>query len=464
MALFARRRMQEAIDHCASFMPPEAMARKVAELNICNEKSLAAEWEIMIAAAASRLCPLAYEPPLGGSRHGDLLLTPHGRGTPGCLVEITTISDRAAHGRNRLEEVEKAIQNKLRKLGCPDGTTHLQVGGSTEGEHGDAQMVLHLGSGQTHELFDERFREFAREIKAAPDREHRFQWKGPKLDIELTFTPGGRFAGAGYPSYTTTYSRERNPLFSALRNKKRQLVATGHPGPFGVVVCDGGCHLLNSSMYSAGGAFSITDVVEAQFRDSEKLSFVLTIHAEQPLGNWRERPVLKVKPFFRAGAPEVVRDVLQRLLTLPSVLPRPVLTAQNAARCYTDKWVSRGKHGRHGRMNMSDRSVRLSARAVLEMLAQKKTPAEFFAEFPGKHPLGGNYFAERLREGRLITRVDFVKGQEDDDEIEFTFGPPDAAVVPFRAPAVGVSADAGPRHSGVTAGRPSEPQGAPASP
>lgn len=434
MALFARRRVQEAIDRCGLFMPPQAIARKVADLNASNKNSLPAEWELMIAAAASTLCPLEYEPPLGGRRYGDLLLKPHGRGTAGCLVEITTVSDGAAHDRNRLEQIEKAIRDKFQRLGCPEGATQLQVGGKTEGRYGDAQMVLHLGSDPPQSLFDERFLQFSERIKAAPNQAHTHRWKGPNLDIELTFTPGERFSGAGYPSYTTTYSRRRNPLYSALRNKKRQLVDSGHIGPFGVLVCDGGCHLINSSMHTAGGTFSIRDVVDAQFRDSDKLSFVLAIQAEQPMGNWRERPVLKVWPFLRPGAPELARDVLQRLVALPLALPRPVLTAQNAARCYSDKWVSKGQHGRLGRITMSERSVRLSARAVLEILAQRRTPEEFFAGFSDKSSSSGNSFERKLREGRLITRIEFVKGGEDDDEIEFTFGPPDPAVVPFRAP------------------------------
>src|SRR6185295_373709 len=112
MALFSRRQIQDAIDHCGTFMSAEAIARKVRELNVANHNSLPAEWEIMLTAAASRLCPLAYEPDLGGKRKADLLMMPGGQGTPGCLVEGTTISDEHAHKKNPYDQVCEAIRSK----------------------------------------------------------------------------------------------------------------------------------------------------------------------------------------------------------------------------------------------------------------------------------------------------------------------------------------------------------------
>lgn len=438
MALFARRKVQEAIDRCGLFMPPEAIACQVAALNACNHNSLPKEWEIMVSAAASTLCTMEYEPDLGGKRRGDLLLRPHGPGTPGCLVEITTISDNAAHERNPYDEVCYAIRRKLRKLGCPKGPCSIRVEGDTEGPYGDARMVLHLGSGRAEELFDARFYDFVRALKAAPTVPRTHHWKGPKLDIKLTFAPGERYSPSGHLSYTTPYSRRKNTLYSALESKRRQLADTGHLGPLGVIVCDGGCRLLSNTLHSSGGAASLHDIMHAHFSDSNRLAFALVIHAELPspsfLNGMRRERLLKIKPFLRVGSSDLARDTLELLKALPLVLPRPLLTGQNAARCYRDKWEADGRHGIERYITMSDNKVRLSARVVLEILAGARTPEEFFAGFNGKGPFPGNHFSTQKDNGRLINSIEFVKGEDDDDQIEFKFGPPDPAIAKFRVP------------------------------
>ena len=261
MALFSRREVQQAIDQCATLTSSDAIARKLAELNASNENSLPAEWEIMVTAAASRYCPLQYEPALGGSRRADLLMKPDGIGTPGCLVEVMTISDEHARESNPYDRVCEAIHRRIKKLGAPRAGWNIHVEGKQVGEYGDAEMRLLLGTGRPEDLLDEKFHDFVRLVRAQPSERRVHEWRGELLGLTLRYDPNTRGVGGGHLSYTVVHSYERNPLARALKAKTKQLRSTGHPGPYGLVVCDGDCNVLGSRLTSNGTSFSVRDIL-----------------------------------------------------------------------------------------------------------------------------------------------------------------------------------------------------------
>lgn len=83
---------------------------------------------------------------------------------------------------------------------------------------------------------------------------------------------------------------------------------------------------------------------------------------------------------------------------------------------------------------MSANKITISSRALLEMLAGRKTPQDFFTAFHNDRIHSGNLFEQRRREGRCIVSMQITKGDGDDDQVEFTFGAPDAAVTEYRLP------------------------------
>ena len=75
--------------------------------------------------------------------------------------------------------------------------------------------------------------------------------------------------------------------------------------------------------------------------------------------------------------------------------------------------------------------MEISAREFLELLAGTKSVAEFERDYrlePSTNP-----FKQMLAEGRLISKViiDHIP-EKDDDKVTIEFGPPDAAIAPFR--------------------------------
>lgn len=44
------------------------------------------------------------------------------------------------------------------------------------------------------------------------------------------------------------------------------------------------------------------------------------------------------------------------------------------------------------------------------------------------------HFLRFLHHGQMISKVTIVPGEDDDDTLEFEFGPPDVVISPFRMP------------------------------
>ncbi|MBX3406388.1 MAG: hypothetical protein KF869_06460 [Phycisphaeraceae bacterium] len=394
----------------------------------------------MLAAAVSRLCPVAYEPDLGGPRRGDLLLMPDGLGppSPGCLVEIAAISDESANEANPVDVTRSEIYKAVRKLQCPLRGWHLQVEGDTEGDYGDAKLKLHLGTGRTADVLDGAFFSFLRQVREAPGQRHAHRWSGERLDMTLTFDPDERGASGGNPSYTVVHSLRRNPLANALVEKSSQLAQTGHPGPYGVVVCDAGCQVLSSR--NVPSSFSVRDILTEFFRRDRRLSFVLIVSVETMWSSpWARPPfrhVMRTSPAVREGAPALATSALARLVEAVQSLPAVVDSPANAARCYRRKWENWGWVFPGGSITMTipPRTVRFSARALLEMLAGRKSPDDLAAAYSRRNEEWKNPFKQLFMDGRLIKRAEVIRGPNDEDEIELTFGPPDPAASLFRVP------------------------------
>lgn len=75
--------------------------------------------------------------------------------------------------------------------------------------------------------------------------------------------------------------------------------------------------------------------------------------------------------------------------------------------------------------------ITMSARKLLELLAGKKTVAEFNTDH--QLNLNENPFYRALAEGRLISKVTVVPHPEkDDDTVTIEFSEPDSAISPIR--------------------------------
>jgi hypothetical protein len=95
-----------------------------------------------------------------------------------------------------------------------------------------------------------------------------------------------------------------------------------------------------------------------------------------------------------------------------------------------------------GGLTMSERRVKISARALLGLLAGTVSQADFFKAhgFIESTRNTINAFQRAVKSGRLISNVSIEAGGfADDDWIIFEFGEPDPAVLPFALPRTGLT-------------------------
>ena len=88
-----------------------------------------------------------------------------------------------------------------------------------------------------------------------------------------------------------------------------------------------------------------------------------------------------------------------------------------------------------GGYETSGDQIRVSARAVLELLAGAMT-YERFADVHGWTEGRFDMFRSRLASGQLFrsARIERLGPGQDDDWLELEFGPPDPAISTFRLP------------------------------
>lgn len=121
----------------------------------------------------------------------------------------------------------------------------------------------------------------------------------------------------------------------------------------------------------------------------------------------------------------------ERMKSLCSALmqhiPKPVKNITNAALRCREEGIGENSIGGY---HMSCNHVRVSARALVDVLSGKMSPQEWESQ----HEWSINPFLMITREGRGIVKAELIPGgDEDDDDIEFTFGSHDAAMAPFTA-------------------------------
>ncbi len=448
MALFSRRALQRRLDEAASFLTRQQLREYVSVLNHPSGDILPREWELAVVTAFSRLGMVEHEPILGGKTLPDILFRSEGEEVP-IKVEILTVSDKGARMSNPFDALTEELKRrtwKLREEGILGGF-RIEVRATSPPVPWDKKPIrLKLPkSDQFRELvFNEQFSSFLGEIRKKPHTRTAYTVENEVVDLTIAYTPQQKGLSGTHPTYTVPRSKSQNPLANALRDKIRRFKQRGFAGPYGLIVCDGDCDMLSSSRYDSwfGDSYSVRDIVLDYFRQNSSLSFVLVLSIR-----------LKSVMEFSVGPKNLEYDV--RFFTnstarcqipgtfaalagkLETVLPQPMRTPLNARHHLewlrkTRRWFDGDSH--EGGWQMSDRTVKISARSVMDLLAGRETQERFqhIHNF-GEH----NPFESMRRRGRVIksVRVEQSNIEEDDDEwLVFEFGESDPAISPFCEP------------------------------
>ncbi len=434
MAIFSRRILQRMLQANARFLPASATARHVAGLNDATPQSIDTGWEVAVLSGLARLGTVLHERPVKSGRRPDVLF----RCRRGKFVgDITTVSDAGVTQRNPRPLFEREFMRRVRSVGLPGNGFGVRVGSRVEGSGRSRRVVLALPrAAQMREVVEREFAAFLSEIGAAPSQVRQHRRHSELVDVTVTYDPAEPYFTAGYRSYDLPQSLTNNPLYLSLKRKADQL--RGLREATVVFACDGGSMSLRSPR--AGVETVSTAQIIARFFSEHRLSAVCTLTIEDrprlPL-QLPQPPVLRsavyLNPRQRAGS--WLQDVLS---ALAHSLPAPEQRAENALNYLAVASRRRSGTSFWGGYTVTDNTIRLSARSVLELLAGKVTVEEFqrahgFISWQGRRAV--NPPAAFLSAGRLITasRIERVEN-EDDDWLVLEFGDPDPAVTPFRIP------------------------------
>jgi hypothetical protein len=441
MAIFSRRALQDLIDNSSSFLEAKQVRRKVNILNQEQEATIPTEWELALLYAFTRLGQALHEEDLGGKARPDIRFTPTSARNS-IAIDIAVVSDKYLHKENPYDALMEELTRRLRKSfpqGIP-GNFHLEVRA--------VSLNVFRGSGPTklriphqHQfksaVFNKDFSAFLARIIASPLVRQVFSVKNYDVDIGITFEPSRYGLSGSHASYTTAHSKTSNPVANTLHAKAKQLKSCGFPGPYGIVLCDGGCELLTRK-HTDWTSFHIDDVVRNFLRRNQSISFVLTVIVGQDnsgrIGPRHLRIEYRLYPNQNFSTLDPL--IQQSISRVPEFLPHPVKTALNANSHLA--WLREtGQRNQsdsfYGGFTMSGRALKISLRTIQELLAGRIDSATFNQAHGFDR---GNPFLKNLEEGCLIAKAEVQRSeiQEDDDWIVFTFGNPDPAVSAFRTP------------------------------
>lgn len=444
MAIFSRRALQRLIDENAAFLHADQLKAWVDRLNNPDGDTLAAEWEVAVLNAFSRLGKVEHEPAHEKRKRPDIIFRPF-RGRQIIALEIVTVSDKGLHQQNPADALFADFRRrigKLRNQGIRGGFS-LDIGATeTYSVHSTVPAKLRLPKPHRFKqiIFNEDFQKFTAEVLVRPDLPRKYEVKDNEADVTVSFNPVGEGLSGEYPSYTTLYSIKRNPVANALEKKVIQLKASGFPGPFGIIMCDGGCEMVRRKLSGLASA-NLGQVVAGFLRRHSSVAIVLTVGVQQE-GNHVGSQNLEIHSRLYESvdrAHPLDQAVINSIVSMAALLPQPMHTASNAQH-HIDWLRRRGKWDEGdsllGGWCVSDRVVKLSSRAIHELLAGQLDQRSFLKANGFDK---GNPFLSKLRQGRLIARVAVEKSEieGDDDWLAFEFGDPDPAISPFKIPESG---------------------------
>lgn len=438
--VFPRRYIQQALDRLYGVLTPVQVDAFVDALNEANHQRLPKMWEVMVLDALAQVHPVEHEAPLENGRKPDFGIKWEHEGRDYHVVgDVTAVSDRSYEEANPYRWLSEEIFRLCRKYDMSGNGIRLQVEGKRVGpSYMDSKITLALPKkAELQKIIADKVEPFIR--TAARDRlqPHSLKVTG-EAEFTIAYNPGQRFAGGGFPAYNVAASLVRNPLWTALREKAKQLKSAPADAIRIVVLCDGSSGVLRNLNGSSGPSnFSAKQIVTAFLDRTSSIDLVLglTVKSDAYFGGstkrldcalWAAVPP-KRHPRLTEPSIEAVQALLQQAL---AKLPTPTLDALNAA-----TFCMKPGHGADGigGYKMSGSKVSLSARAIQRFLAGEIS-AEKFDDAHGwnEHNRPSNPFLRAKLEGRMITKVEVqhVEGK-DDDMIEFTFGDPDPANGPF---------------------------------
>lgn len=443
MAFFTRRRTQKMIDELVPVIGFRAVNSLVKRLESTKEDTaLPAEVELGFMWALSKIGPLENEPVWWGDRHPDVLTDRLVAGTEVAL-DIAGISNGDLGERQMARQTHQlvvAANGVTKRFGQRLFFTYLPDRGYRNGKYENRVLA-----GEDRPLSQSILNTLEEWIVSE-------SWKGQKLllqeenlSVQVEAYPGRRlsrnFRSSIVPGFTDV---RRNPIYSALRDKRSQLKNEHFGGLRAVVIFDIGSDSISRRglMRTWEPIFEYDKIIRQFFEDkADGLDFVLVISPEQPRSpSWLSATISadnllwRVEPFARQGESYDLSGLANAL----KYLPRPRLLGYEARQLFRAGRLGIDGVGSYrnsvwtGGTNISTK-LGFSSRAFADFLAGRISEKDF-RDATGFHPADSS-FSRQLTRGKAIKNISYVDGgiDADDDTIVLELDD-DVSSAPFTLP------------------------------
>lgn len=435
--IYQRRALQRRLDELRGVLGAEVVEKLADRLNRAGSDQVAAMWEVVVLHGLSKCGTLRNEVALASGRRPDIGFE---NDALRMTADVTAVSDEGLDKDNPYDELSELIEGAKRKLKLPIGGLDLRVRSRHDRTKRGTRTVLLLPErGKLQAFVQQAIVPQLRDQMAAGESVLRVAIDDHNVGIDITIDPTkSPYSSGNFAAYDTPKTRDRNPLYSALKAKAAQL--RGAEGITGVIVGDGDCVAL-SGRSANWDEVSTQQIVAEFFRQFSSVDFVLLLSVRETRSAWGNFP----PPVRQNDASLFARDNCDARPALNALFremmghfPKPAMMPVNGAlRAREDDYDL----GHHGGYTMSGSMVRLGLREFTEIFAGLRTLQDNgakYVEAARKFPQEPNQvqaiILRNLREGRLPASIDIIKTDEDDsdDWVDICFGDIDPAIAPLR--------------------------------
>jgi hypothetical protein len=439
MPVFTRRRLQSMLDDLSDRIDLPKLNDLRARLESKRvDQALPAETELGVVWALAKLGDVEIEPEWFGTKRPDayseFLFAPYP-----CAVEVTAISDARLSQEDDMRRISAQLcefANTVRK----GHGKHLHFTFAEESGHTpegyirrrriDRDFVPDAGTNRALKDWLEQ-----------ADRSCPLEVRQGNTHFVVTWHDIQQHPLSNFFSSmpAEAYSLEENPLFEALNEKKRQLSIPNFEGLRCIIAADAGAQMLRdlSPSMRSMGAVTGRQVIEHFLRKANHAVdavVVLSPSRESHTFNWtREKKRWHASLFVRPDLTLSQSGVTE----LVSHLPPPRFEGYQARSLQQQALYRHDARGWYlGTCITSTRTamtIKVSARALLDLLAGRITPAQF-QHFTGLEdkPNQRNIFAHRLDQGDILSGIEIEPGGIDEDDdwlvVRFKHDPAAAAL------------------------------------
>lgn len=436
--IYQRRALQRCLDELRLVLDCEVVDSLAGRLNRTGKDRVAAMWELVVFHGLSKCGFIQCEVPLASQRRPDILFE---QSALRLTADVTAVSDDGLDQNNPYYELSQLIEAAKGRLKLPIGGLDLRVQSKHESTKRGTRTVLLLPPRQKlQEFVHQKVVPELREQMTAETFPLRITINDDGVGLDISIDPvKSPFSTGSFAAYDVPKIKDRNPLYSALKAKAKQL--RGAEGITGVIIGDGDCVALSGRLPN-WDEVSTKQIVDEFFRQTSSVDFVLLLSVRESQHGWES-----CSPLMRKNDANLfVRDGCRAQSELDALFqamiehfPKPAMMPVNGALRAREDDYELGHHG--GYFVSGSNVVRLSLREFTEIFAGLRTLQDGgakYVEAARKLPQEPNHLQatvlNNLTAGRLPESIKIIKtGEEDNDDwVEIRFGEIDPAIAPLR--------------------------------